>query len=38
VNRGPKVTRVVTIAGKMGDDAKLYQEKAVRIAIEESEK
>ena len=31
-----KVVRVVTIAGKLGDDAKPYQEKAVKSAIEES--
>ena len=32
----PKVSRPITIAGKMGDDARHYQEKAVRAAIEES--
>ena len=32
----PKVTKPVTISGKPGDDAKHYQEKAVRVAIEES--
>lgn len=34
----PKVPKIVTIAGKPGDDAKRYQEKAVRAAIEESRK
>ncbi|REJ72802.1 MAG: type II toxin-antitoxin system HicA family toxin [Planctomycetota bacterium] len=32
----PNVSRPVTIAGKSGADAKHYQEKAVRLAIEES--
>jgi predicted RNA binding protein YcfA (HicA-like mRNA interferase family) len=32
----PKGQRV-TVSGKSGDDAKPYQEKAVRKAIEESE-
>ena len=32
----PKVTRPVTISGKLGDDAKQYQERAVKRAIEES--
>jgi predicted RNA binding protein YcfA (HicA-like mRNA interferase family) len=32
----PRVPRPVTIAGKPGDDAKHYQEKAVKAAIEES--
>ena len=32
----PKVTRPVTISGKPGDDAKQYQERAVKRAIEES--
>jgi len=32
----PRVTRPVTVAGKAGADAKRYQEKAVRSAIEES--
>lgn len=31
-----KVSKPVTIAGKMGDDAKYYQEKAIRLAIMES--
>lgn len=30
-----KVKRPITISGKDGDDAKHYQEKAVRLAIEE---
>lgn len=32
----PRVARPVTIAGKPGDDAKQYQERAVMRAIEES--
>jgi predicted RNA binding protein YcfA (HicA-like mRNA interferase family) len=32
----PKVARPVVISGQPGDDAQRYQEKAVRIAIEES--
>ncbi|MEO8084662.1 MAG: type II toxin-antitoxin system HicA family toxin [Ardenticatenales bacterium] len=32
----PNVGKPVTIAGKPGDDAKAYLEKAVRLAIEES--
>jgi predicted RNA binding protein YcfA (HicA-like mRNA interferase family) len=34
----PKVARPVTISGAPGDDAKHYQVRAVRLAIEESEK
>lgn len=34
----PKLARPVTISGKLGDDAKRYQDKAVRLAIEESRK
>lgn len=34
----PKVTKPVTIAGKSGDDAKPYQGKAVKAAIEESQR
>jgi predicted RNA binding protein YcfA (HicA-like mRNA interferase family) len=34
----PNVTRPVTIAGNRGDDAKRYQVRAVRLAIEESKK
>jgi predicted RNA binding protein YcfA (HicA-like mRNA interferase family) len=32
----PNVARPVTISGNAGDDAKKYQERAVRKAIEES--
>ena len=32
----PKVSRPVTVAGGIGDDAKHYQEKAVERAIEEA--
>lgn len=34
----PKVAKPITISGNEGDDAKRYQEKAVRLAIEEAEK
>lgn len=34
----PKMTRPVTISGSAGDDAKHYQQRAVRAAIEESKK
>ncbi len=34
----PSVSKLVTISGKMGDDAKSYQEKAVQLAITESMK
>lgn len=34
----PKVTKPITISGNPGDDAKHYQVRAVRLAIEESEK
>jgi predicted RNA binding protein YcfA (HicA-like mRNA interferase family) len=34
----PKVAKVVTIAGKIGDDAKPYQEKAIQAAIKEAKK
>ena len=34
----PKVTKPVTLSGKLGDDAKHYQERAVQSAIEESKK
>ncbi len=34
----PKVPRPVTISGKPGDDARAYQETAIRLAIEESKK
>jgi predicted RNA binding protein YcfA (HicA-like mRNA interferase family) len=33
-----KVTRPITISGNLGDDARPYQEKAVKLAIEESKK
>jgi predicted RNA binding protein YcfA (HicA-like mRNA interferase family) len=32
----PKVSEPVTLSGQLGDDAKQYQERAVRAAIEES--
>jgi len=32
----PKVLRPITLAGKSSDDAKEYQVRAVRTAIEES--
>jgi predicted RNA binding protein YcfA (HicA-like mRNA interferase family) len=34
----PRVEKVVTLSGKPGDDAKHYQERAVKSAIEESRK
>lgn len=34
----PKVARPVTISGNPGDEAKHYQVRAVRLAIEESKK
>ena len=34
----PNVPEPITISGKSGDDAKHYQVKAVRFAIEESRK
>ncbi|MGL5447343.1 MAG: type II toxin-antitoxin system HicA family toxin [Rhabdaerophilum sp.] len=34
----PKVSRPITISGKLGDDAKLYQIKAVRQALDEAKK
>ena len=33
----PKVARPVTLSGKAGNDARQYQEKAVRAAIQEAE-
>lgn len=33
----PKVARPVTLSGKAGSDARQYQEKAVRAAIQEAE-
>jgi len=32
----PNVMKPITVSGKEGDDAKHYQEKAVRLAIEEA--
>lgn len=32
----PKVTKPITISGATGDDAKLYQVRAVKRAVEES--
>ena len=32
----PNVTKPVTISGKTGDDAKDYQEKALKTAVKES--
>lgn len=34
----PSVTEPITISGRTGDDAKHYQIRAVRLAIEESKK
>jgi len=34
----PVVMKPLVISGKMGDDAKKYQERAVEAAIEESKK
>lgn len=34
----PNVTRPITVSGKSADDARAYQETAVRLAIEESKK
>ena len=34
----PKVAKPITIAGNLGNDAKRYQEKAAKAAIEESRK
>lgn len=34
----PKVMKPVTVSGKLGDDAKHYQERAVKAAIEDSKK
>lgn len=34
----PKVNKPITISGKKGDDAKHYQEKAVKLAIKEIKK
>jgi predicted RNA binding protein YcfA (HicA-like mRNA interferase family) len=32
----PRVRKPVTLSGRLGDDALHYQERAVRMAIEES--
>ncbi len=34
----PDLTMPITISGKLGDDAKQYQEKAIRSALEELNK
>ncbi len=34
----PVAQKPVTISGKLGDDAKHYQVRAVRLALEESKK
>lgn len=34
----PKVTMPLTLSGKLGDDAKRYQERSVKAAIKESKK
>lgn len=34
----PNLTKPVTLSGKPGDDARKYQIRAVRLAIEESKK
>ncbi|HSA88197.1 MAG TPA: type II toxin-antitoxin system HicA family toxin [Nitrospira sp.] len=34
----PRVTKPITLSGKPGDDAKQYQLRAVRSAIEETKK
>jgi len=34
----PRAQKPVTISGKLGDDAKHYQVRAVRLALEESKK
>lgn len=34
----PRIWRPVTISGRLGDDARHYQVRAVRCAIEESKK
>ena len=34
----PGVAKPVTLSGKLGGDAKRYQEKAVRAAVEESKR
>ncbi len=34
----PNVSKPITISGKLGDDAKQYQERAARLALEELKK
>jgi predicted RNA binding protein YcfA (HicA-like mRNA interferase family) len=34
----PKVAKTVTLSGNPGDDAKRYQERAVRAALKEARK
>ncbi|MEZ5492932.1 MAG: type II toxin-antitoxin system HicA family toxin [Gammaproteobacteria bacterium] len=34
----PNVQRPITVSGRLGDDAKLYQVRAVSKAIEEAQK
>jgi predicted RNA binding protein YcfA (HicA-like mRNA interferase family) len=34
----PNVRKPVTVSGNMGDDALRYQERAIRLAIQESKK
>lgn len=34
----PKIRKPITISGKLGDDAKHYQVRAVRLALKELEK
>jgi predicted RNA binding protein YcfA (HicA-like mRNA interferase family) len=34
----PEVRKPVTVSGQTGDDAMQYQERAVRLAIEESKR
>lgn len=34
----PDLSKSIVISGRLGDDAQRYQEKAVKIAIEDSKK
>jgi predicted RNA binding protein YcfA (HicA-like mRNA interferase family) len=34
----PRVKKPITVSGNEGDDAKHYQEKAARLAIEEAQR
>jgi predicted RNA binding protein YcfA (HicA-like mRNA interferase family) len=34
----PKMRKPITVSGQPGDDARQYQERAVRLAIEESKR